>query len=586
MQGLMQRFCCQKELRLQASQKGRCCHQGVLQQIIRQTAQTTGRQWLLIPKNSTFNTSGVLLTLNIKADSTVTSGIYTVNFAPTNTNSLVNSRYAISNAGGTQSVAMTTKAGAVTIEGAAPTICDDVPSYQNTMTIYAKVRVEGSLIETDGSKLAAYKDNECRGVVTISTGPSGKFFQLTVGSEMASETGLKLKIYDAKTGKIYEIPGTFNFSINGTIGQISQPQLYDITNTVTQTIPLVSGWNWISFNTLPESPTLADVLKSYAAKDNDTIKTAGTTATYYGGTWYGMDSGIKAGVMYLLKAQSAGNLTIEGQAVSVSEGINIVAGWNWISFKPQTVMPLATALSSLKSSDNDTIKTAGTTATYYGGTWYGMDSGMKPGVGYLLKSALPGTLIYPASSARSKIRKSETVEYPSVPGWKNPEGMQYTMTIHAKIQSDDENPIESDGSILGAFKDDECRGTVIIADGPAGKWFQLTVSSNESSESGLVLKIYDAETGDIYPVKESFDFKADHIIGQIFDPHIYTTESDTDVIAGDTDSSKTVDLSDAILALKVLAGIGNLNINPDADVNKDEKQDWRKLFMSYRKFQC
>ncbi len=43
------------------------------------------------------------------------------------------------------------------------------------------------------------------------------------------------------------------------------------------------------------------------------------------------------------------------------------------------------------------------------------------------------------------------------------------------------------------------------------------------------------------------------------------------VVPGDIDGNEFTDLSDAILVLKLLAGITAGNINADADINKDGK---------------
>ncbi|MCP4110434.1 MAG: hypothetical protein GY749_33760 [Desulfobacteraceae bacterium] len=106
----------------------------------------------------------------------------------------------------------------------------------------------------------------------------------------------------------------------------------------------------------------------------------------------------------------------------------------------------------------------------------------------------------------------------------DPPTSQYTMTIHAKVQLDTGQFIETDGSMLEAFKEDECRGTVEIKPGPSGKWFQLLVKSNSPGETGLLLKICDGQTGQVYDIKESFNFASNETVGEIFDPVIYTAK--------------------------------------------------------------
>jgi hypothetical protein len=59
--------------------------------------------------------SGVLLILNLQVDTGTTAGTYPVSFASTNPDPLVNSRYALSNADGTQSVSLSTVNGTINI---------------------------------------------------------------------------------------------------------------------------------------------------------------------------------------------------------------------------------------------------------------------------------------------------------------------------------------------------------------------------------------------------------------------------------------------------------------------------------------
>ena len=76
-------------------------------------------------------------------------------------------------------------------------------NYQNNMTIYAQVKdtTKDALIESTGSLLAAFDSNgQCRGVASITTGPTGKLYQLTVCSNTAAGEALTLKIWNVSTG--------------------------------------------------------------------------------------------------------------------------------------------------------------------------------------------------------------------------------------------------------------------------------------------------------------------------------------------------------------------------------------------------
>ena len=176
---------------------------------------------------------------------------------------------------------------------------------------------------------------------------------------------------------------------------------------VTQTIPLVNGWNWISFNVIPANNSLQAVLAAYGPLENDQFKTApalGGSASYDGTTWWGIDGGIQPGVMYLFKVQRANpvpSLVVTGPAVDPALAIALVNGWNWVGFTGSAATPLATALAGHAWNENDQIKTAptlGGSASYDGTTWWGMEEvgGLLPGAGYKLKvqAASPAPLIF------------------------------------------------------------------------------------------------------------------------------------------------------------------------------------------------
>ena len=400
------------------------------------------------------------------------------------------------------------------------------------MDLHCKVIVfEGDYITSDGSLIAAFKDGEVRGVTQIFNGPVGKQFLLKIIATLYYEPGISFKVYDFESDMVFPVKEIIDFLQNSTEGSIIDPLIFH-AGYIEQKIPIVTGWSWISFNTIPEDNSLAIVLGNYPGMDNDAIKTApalGGSATYYGGTWYGLNGGILPGIMYLLNSQSGdpGELSIYGFPVDVSTPILIVENWNWIGYNPQEVLDLGTALASLSSVNNDEIKTTthmGGTATFYEGAWYGLDEGLKPGMGYLLKSSKADELIYPGGS----------ISEPSIPGissngiksanniWANPTGKRYTMTVHAKLQVLGGGFLEAPGSKLAAFKNNECCGVFELFDGPTGKQFQLSVASDLENEADMIYMAYDATKNKIYEINENLDFEFNTTLGRIQDP-VYLT---------------------------------------------------------------
>ncbi|MFT5130387.1 MAG: hypothetical protein ACI8W8_004018, partial [Rhodothermales bacterium] len=90
---------------------------------------------------------------------------------------------------------------------------------QNTMTVHATV----TGVSQVGSKLAAFKDGEVRGVANLIAGPGGNQFILSIGSNAAAESGLSFAVYDAATDSVCDITQSLDFAVDTTVGLINQP---------------------------------------------------------------------------------------------------------------------------------------------------------------------------------------------------------------------------------------------------------------------------------------------------------------------------------------------------------------------------
>jgi hypothetical protein len=169
-----------------------------------------------------------------------------------------------------------------------------------------------------------------------------------------------------------------------------------------QTITLASGWNWISFNVLPNdlsfNSALADILSQV-----EQVKAQPQSAIYSGGNWKGdlaNMNGIGQCKMFKVKVNATCTLTVLGTAVLSTNPIPLGGGGNWVAYLPTTAMPIATALDSIKDQVQE-VKSLTQSATFNGTTWSGMLTQLAPGQGYAIKMSAPGILTYPATSMLS-----------------------------------------------------------------------------------------------------------------------------------------------------------------------------------------
>jgi hypothetical protein len=171
--------------------------------------------------------------------------------------------------------------------------------------------------------------------------------------------------------------------------------------TVTQTIALNNGWNWVSFNV---DVTLNDVKAALVeAVPGTTIKISGTsnTTTYdpARNRWSG-NLPWDVTKMYKIKVTTDCEITLEGMPMDPAEHpITIVNGFNYIGFPLNQSMTLTNAFAGFAINGDKILSFTGT-ATYNRGRWQGSTlTELQPGKGYIYKSCASDTktLVFPAN---------------------------------------------------------------------------------------------------------------------------------------------------------------------------------------------
>ena len=406
-----------------------------------------------------------------------------------------------------------------------------VSNYQNNMVVYAQVKdiTTGAFIEAAGSLLGAFDDNGvCRGVIgLLDIGLEHPVYQLTICSDETSGEVLRLKIWDAATGEITELNDKVTFAADTEIGLLWEPVVYEI-GLKALSMTLNPGWNWCSINVaMPEGTTLSEFFTDWTPQNGDQVKAGAQTATYFNGAWRPTDFVMKPGMMYLIKngTDAAVTTTVMGTPADMDETIDIATGWNWVGYTGAE--PIAAANAFVDNSmfaNGDVLKSNAASATFYNGAWRGVLT-LTPGVGYKLKVASSATIQYarPTATATTMAAPVAMTASASAPDWKV-SNYQYNMVVYASIQNAQGVSLEADGNLLAAFDaNGVCRGVIDPLDiGIGVKVYQLTVCSDDATESGLTLKLWDAATNTIYDVNGTIDFKSDTEIGLLWEPQVYT----------------------------------------------------------------
>jgi hypothetical protein len=325
------------------------------------------------------------------------------------------------------------------------------------------------------------------------------------------------KFYYTATSTEVDVLSTPEFNwTNGFIGDVTS--FYVEESGCEQNLSLTSGWNWMSFNVLPEDTDLNVVLGESGFTEGDFIQTIGGTADYYEGFgWFGTLSTINSDFGYQMKLNSSNNLTVNGLCVDVADPISLASGWSWIGYKPQNAGDINTVLGSLTPSEGDFIQTIGATADYYEGFgWFGTLESMIPGKGYQIRMANSGQLIYPevdqayqsvTQSSAGSVLQANTMGREN-PNWPTPPGFPFYQTIKYQVLLNGV-PIETAGSKLSAWKDGEIRGLQGVLVPPpvlGGPHYPIQIGSELAAEPGITFKFYDVGTDQVYDILEGLDF--------------------------------------------------------------------------------
>ena len=198
----------------------------------------------------------------------------------------------------------------------------DVPDWQDNPGGYQFVSFlvggivlnDGVQMGGDGDMFAAFDDaGNVRGVAVELSPPFGPYagtpvFEMTMRSNSAGEI-LTFQYYDYSADEILDVSTTYTFVTNEQLGDMMAPFELIITSTVDLSIDLISGYNWISFNAVPEDVSLAGILGSLGTDANFVASQSDGVSNNYGDYgWYGSLVTLEPGSGYLLEMLAPGEL--------------------------------------------------------------------------------------------------------------------------------------------------------------------------------------------------------------------------------------------------------------------------------------
>lgn len=99
--------------------------------------------------------------------------------------------------------------------------------YQNNMTIYAQLYIDGEISADGNDMIGIFYGDECRGAASNDYEYEGqKYSLITVYGNGYGEEKLIIKIYEASSGKIYDLKQYIYFYKDSIMGELDNPIVF------------------------------------------------------------------------------------------------------------------------------------------------------------------------------------------------------------------------------------------------------------------------------------------------------------------------------------------------------------------------
>jgi len=199
-----------------------------------------------------------------------------------------------------------------------------------------------------------------------------------------------------------------------TYGKIEKSELIDYNPFDTQTIDVAPGFQFVSSKISPDNPDLMEVAAEIINDDllyirNSTgamLRKIGPNWVNGIGDWIGTEG-------YLIKTSGTGQFTLMGALIDPTTSIQLIAGFQFVSYLPGEEMDALEAFASIIGDDLIYVRNSvGAMLRKIGPNWVNGIGNCIPTEGYLIKMAADAELVYPTkakSSGLTKIKPSHLI---------------------------------------------------------------------------------------------------------------------------------------------------------------------------------
>lgn len=284
-------------------------------------------------------------------------------------------------------------------------------------------------------------------------------------------------------------------------------------------LALSKGWNWNSHDLA--APLAVDELADVATRVQTQTREAVKDEQF--GLVGNLESITADEAMKIVAADNTEKAFGGEQYNPLSSSVYLHRGWNWLGYPVATEMTLSDALSQLDAEEDDCIETLeGGFATYSDGAWLGTLSTLKPGMGYLYKSASDKVFVYNTVPTVSNARAlyGHRLELKPAPSSVDKHGYPNMMPIVATVEGNDAS-LEGTFYVV-AMSEDECRGVGKVKNG----MLYLSVYGNGNEPINFLA--VDAATDNEYAICETVVFTPD-MLGTVKRPFVFHVGQPTSI---------------------------------------------------------
>ena len=421
------------------------------------------------------------------------------------------------------------------VKGEEPDWMVNVGDYESSMNVIGYVELNGTLMNDENDIVAAFINDECRGVAHLDYKEryDGYFVTMDIyGDESDANQKVTFRFYDASTGTVYpavEPNLNIKYESLALIGKYNEPVVFSILDKVEQSTNLKSGWNWLSLNVKADNMSAEAVFEKIAS-DVSVIKSQNSGYLMYEeGEWDGnLETALTNDQMYAVKMLNDRNLYLVGSRVTPGNcPITVYKGWNWIGYYGRQLSSVERALNTMNPEDGDVLKGQKGVSYFDVNEWAGSINMIEPGKGYMLKGVSDDVRIFSydavlvagaraaAQLASRPARRSPVTAF--VPVDFRTYSNNAIMAVEVVF-----NGLPEAGVELGVFAGNECRAAAITNEKGIA---YLTIPGDDAA----TLTFKAAVNGLVVTPAETVEYEADGIYGSPKHPLVIELDNATGV---------------------------------------------------------